>query len=73
MLPFDTFTIVWPRWSILMSGPHRISREWWRPVYSRFFTGESDDSGSYIPDPDDMDYDGPVRKGFDIYSTPWLA
>ena len=73
MLPFDTYGVVWPKLSLFMDGPRRIPHEWWRPVYSRFFTGESDDSGSYTPDPYDMDYDGPVRYRFDIYSTPWLA
>lgn len=72
MLPFDSTRIRWPKHSILFT-PTTIPRKWFVKDYSRFFTGVSDDSGSYIPDPHDMDYDGPVRWEFDIYSTPWLA
>jgi hypothetical protein len=39
------------------------------PWYSADFTGARDDAGSYVPDPKNMEYDGPVTVGFDIYAT----
>lgn len=45
----------------------------WVPCYSVTLTGSTGDAGFYVPDPNDLDYDGPVRHHFDIYTTPYLA
>ena len=45
----------------------------WVPCYSAIYTGMNGHVGSYVPDPNDLEYDGPVRHYFDIYTTPYLA
>jgi len=45
----------------------------WVKSYSPTFTGANSDHGKYVPDPDDVEYYGPVYHDVDIFTTPYLA
>lgn len=72
MLPFDSKTVV-RKFRQVAFARFVVPGDWWTASYSSVFTGSSDDHGRYIPDPEDLDYDGPVHWVFDIYTTPYLA
>lgn len=72
MLPFDSKTVV-RKLRDAAFARFIVPGSWWVPCYTSVFTGNSDDTGRYIPDPDDLDYDGPVYWVFDIFTTPYLA
>jgi hypothetical protein len=77
MLPFDTLVISGSARRFMAKHDlyrfDNLPKGWYVPDYGWVYTGAGDDRGHYIPDPDDMDYDGPVRSGFDIHDTTYMA
>jgi hypothetical protein len=77
MLPFDTLVISGSARRFMdkydLYRLDNLPKGWYVPDYGWVYTGTGDDRGRYTPDPDEIDYDGPVRSSFDIHDTLYMA